>query len=492
MSEKINKTILIAIIFILLIGITLLTQYYGSTDLADYSDTAKFFAGSYSAKIRNSHSYFYGFMLSPLVKLTSSFIGFKITSLIFLMLLIYSIYHITKSKKAFWLALLSPVVWYMAPWISPIQLASLLFLWGYYFITKYEEKGKLKFLFYSGLLVGLSWVVWDTILFFGFFLGIVFLWSKKLSHSIFFLIALLIGLSPRLILDFYLFNFPFFTMMKSTFGTFANVSGGIYGYGALERATAYSSGLIMFLPVFLSIPIYYWKLYRPKFFKQNKKSMIFLTISLLLIFINPQIRYTLLLVPIILVILSKNLTQQQFEKQIAFSLVVIILFIFPTIIQIGYPINNHNYRDFTYVLENSFQVTLDKISDEQLMQQDLKQIIEDYPHEVFVVGNLPDSYQFLAHDYWGDEVKELVSIQDYELFLNNSTILYEKTFRPPPNIQDRRQIWISGGMSKNLNDKTDYDSISLAISIREPIDLKNAVLIKKYNLLYLSKINSDV
>ena len=139
--NKINRKPKFAILLLLacfmLISITLLTHFYGNTDVYDYSDVSKLFAGKYSADIRTSHSYLYGLIHAPYLILFNNYFIFKITSLISLFLIIYSIYVISnKSKKALWLILLSPIVWYMAPWISPIQLASLFFLWAYYFIKQ--------------------------------------------------------------------------------------------------------------------------------------------------------------------------------------------------------------------------------------------------------------------------------------------------------------------------------------------------------------------
>src|SRR3989338_304677 len=92
-------------IFVLIILLTILTQYYGSTDIGDYSDTAKFFAGDYSAKIRSSHSYLLGFVHAPFVALTGSFIFFKITSLLFLGLIILSVYYLSgRQMKYLWVA----------------------------------------------------------------------------------------------------------------------------------------------------------------------------------------------------------------------------------------------------------------------------------------------------------------------------------------------------------------------------------------------------
>jgi len=489
-----NNKKLLVVIFLLLILITLLTKFYGLTDITDYSDTAKYFAGKYSAKIRSSHSYLFGFLHSPFVWLTNNFIIFKITSLIFLGLIIYSVYLINrKDKRTLWLMFLSPIVWYMAPWINPIQLSALLVLWAYFFINKFDKENKIKYLALSGILIGLGWAIWDTIFYFGFLLALCFLYNKKLYHSFYFICFLIIGLLPRLILDYYLFNFPFFSMFKSTLGGFVNLFGGIYNVGLLEASSSYvTGGILMAILVFLTIPIYFWILYKPSFFKENKKIMIFLSLSLLLIFFNPQIRYTLIIIPIMVTLISRNINTKQFKRQIIFSLIILFLFIFPYIIQINYGINsNLDYGikgdDVQYTLQNIFNMNLSKNFKKDILKGDMEKIIEKYPNQTFVVGNVADDYQVLANLYWGGGVKEFVSIQDYNLYLENTNILYEKKFMPIPNIQNRRQIWFAGGMDKNENDDTDYENIEFGIGIEEPINLKEFEVVKKYESLYLSK-----
>ena len=54
---------------------------------------------------------------------------------------------------------------------------------------------------------------------------------------------------------------------------------------------------------------------------------------------------------------------------------------------------------------------------------------------------------------------------------------------PSPKIQDRRQIWIQGGLSKNENDNTDYKNIKYAITFGEEIKEEHFKLIRKYNSL---------
>ena len=208
-----NKTAKLWVIFLFLVALVslvLMTNFYGNTDIYDYSNVAKFFSGDFNARIRTSHSYLYGFIHSPLVDIMNNFFIFKITSLIFLGLIIYSTYLISGgNKKALFLSLFSPIIWFMAPWISPIQIASLLFLWGYYFIKRYDEIPLKTYLFYSGALIGLSWAFWDGILFFMPLFAIIFLYNKRVSNFILFFVFTVVGAMPRLIMDQILFGFAF-------------------------------------------------------------------------------------------------------------------------------------------------------------------------------------------------------------------------------------------------------------------------------------------
>src|SRR3989338_2076851 len=189
-KEKMNKFFnisnkwLVGFVLLILISITFLTHYYGSTDIGDYSDVAKYFAGKLASSIRGSHSYLYGFINAPFVNLTGSFISFKVFSIASLLLLIFSVYYISgKNLRALWLIALSPSVWYLAPWINPIQIASIFLLWGYFYINRYEHSNRTIHLFLSGVFVGLAIAFWDTMVFFGSFLAISFLYNKKIYNG---------------------------------------------------------------------------------------------------------------------------------------------------------------------------------------------------------------------------------------------------------------------------------------------------------------------
>ena len=175
MNKQQKLYLSIGIVFLIFAIATFYTPYYGETDTGSFTSVAKYFGGSYNAKIRSSHSYLWGFVNFPLVELFQSFIGFKIFNLIVLMLIILSVYYISNKKKTSLMILIfTPIIWYMAPYINSIQIASLFFLWSYYFIQKYEEKEKLINLFSSGMLFGLAGAFWHAIFFFGVFLVILF------------------------------------------------------------------------------------------------------------------------------------------------------------------------------------------------------------------------------------------------------------------------------------------------------------------------------
>jgi hypothetical protein len=71
--------------------------------------------------------------------------------------------------------------------------------------------------------------------------------------------------------------------------------------------------------------------------------------------------------------------------------------------------------------------------------------------------------------------------------LDGESTLFSKEITSKSTVQNRREIWIEGGIRKNSNDMTDYESIDLAIGVNEPVSLENFELTKKYNILFVSQ-----
>jgi len=475
-----NRDLIIAGIFLLFL-IAFLTVPHGlldATDVKDYSDTAKFFAGEYSAKHRSAHSVLYGLFLSPLVNLTDSFFFLKFASAFWLALLILSVYYIGgKKKEILWLILLCPLIWFMAPWLSPVPLVALIFLWAWFFIKKFESDEKIKYLIFSGLLLGLSTAIWESALYFSFIFLISFLYNKKLYYSIAFLIALFVGVLPLLIVNQMVFGFAFYSFVKHTSAVFVCLLQGVGIYGQ----DVCSGGTLKLILTILFIPFFIYLFYQNKVFRKYKKTVIFLTISFLFILTNPQTRLVLAIVPIVILVLGNVMNKKQLKIQlIIFAFLSLLVFV-PYLIQIKY---DTNAKYFTPMVENIANLEVYERQGD-LIAEDLNEIGKEYKGESFIVGNNNDNYRTLAHFYWEDEIKEFISIEDYNLFLKGENKIASKRIGSdsPPNI--RREIWIEVGMGKNSNDKTDYENIKYGLSSDE--QMNGFKLVKEYKVLNLFK-----
>ncbi len=482
--SKFNKASLIIIITIfLLLFISLSTKFYGNIDIGDYADTAKFFAGDFQAKLRTSHSLLYGITHAPFVKLTSNLIFFKLSSVLWLSLIILSIYYMSKkNKKTLLLFIASPILWYMAPWINPVQLSSLLFLWAYWFISKYDKTKSIKYLVYSGILAGLSIIFWEAVLYFTAILAICFMFDKKLSHSLWFILALFLGVLPKLIFDQIFFGFFLYSTLKHFFSVVSSI---LYG-GIYNSQGSATFQILSWILVLIIVPFFSYILFTKSFFKDktNKRVAIFIALSVLLILFNAsQVRYTLMIIPIILLVLTPMLTPRQFKIQLVIFLILSLLVINPYLLQIGYETNAKELSSFA---ENILNIQISRNFSEELFQDDLKSIEEDYPNQTFIVTPNPDDYQFLADLYWGNKISEFVSIQDYELYLAGTKVIMQKNVCTNSKIWNRRDICIGISLIKNSADNTDYSSIKYAISLNNS-SLENFKLEKTYKFLSVYK-----
>jgi hypothetical protein len=480
--ELLNKKSKLAVLILLaiLVVLTLTTSFHEETDLGDYLGVAKYFSGDYAAKLRPSHSISYGLLLSPFTSISDNLFFVRLINLTWLLLLILSVYVITeKDSKALFLFIFSPIVWYVAPYISPIQLASLLFLWGYYFLLKYKKEEK-RYLLISGTIIGFATIFWNSALFIIPILILCFFFNKKLSHVLIFLIGLCLGFIPLMITDLYFYKIPFYSFLKFIVATLAfPLFGGIYGHGV-------SKSLFEYIPLLLMFPFYFYLLFKRECFKENKSEVIFITLSYLFILQNPQARYLIFLWPILIIRLSRVINRKQFIKQCAMFAFISLIVVSPYVVQIKYQMYP---PEWSGIIKNVNNISINTSSQPSLALS-LTEITKKYPQEIFVVGNDADDYNILALAYWGKDLKEFVSIQDYLFWKENKTDIWNKKFMPATRLYERRQIWISGGVSKNTNDLTDYKKIRYGIGLGKPLELSNFTFFERYGDLYISKTSS--
>ena len=179
--------------------------------------------------------------------------------------------------------------------------------------------------------------------------------------------------------------------------------------------------------------------------------------------------------------LADFLNEEQFKKQLIIFFIISFIITIPYVLQALSSQKGYSFENVADVISGK---TLEE-PDENLISLDLRNLVQEYPNQIFLVAPNTDDYSRLALAYWGKDVKEFVSIQDYELHLKNESVLFKKKFEVYPKIQDRRTIWIEGGLLKNPNDDTDYSAINYAISLDKPSELENFRLIKKYDSLFL-------
>jgi len=471
--------IIIAVVFLLfmLAFATVPNDMLDATDVKDFSDTAKYFAGDYHASLRASHSVLYGLMLAPYVALTGNFMLLKLSSAFFFVLLILSVYHLSgRDKRTLYLFLASPLIWYMAPWVSPVPLATLFILWAFHFQLKFEREEKVKYAMYSGLLFGLAGAFWATALYLSVIFLLCYYYNKKLRDALLFAVFVIIGFSPAMILDQLLFNFALYSLIKhmSSSLLFA-LYGGIYQQG-------YSTGILNRILVILFVPFSAYLLFNKKMFKENKKTIIFLIASLAFILLNPQIRLVLVIAPIVFVLLANKLNDRKFKIVLALSVILYLLAIMPYLIQIKY---DTNARYLALAVEQFPNIQITNEGRIDLIRADLNEIEKLHPNEIFLVGNENDAYRELAHYYWGIGIKEFVSIEDYLLYQQNKTTIASKKISSSANIPSRREIWFALGIDKSSNFEADYSKINYAIGFEPDFAAREFKQVRKYGILYL-------
>ena len=337
--------------------------------------------------------------------------------------------------------------------------------------------------------MGLSWAVWDTMLYFGVLLTIPFIYDKKVSHLLCLILFVFIGISPRLILNQNLFGFAFFDIIKTIAGNIVRTySGDIHSGKSLDGRTWIDFILILLA----AIPIYSYKIYQKEYFKGNQRSIIFILLGLLLILTNPQIRFVTIILPILIVIISQNMSSENLKKSIIFSLIILFFFMVPLFINLFGSIVDSNVdettpylADFASYVKRINHLEYNSEFNKDLLSSDLNEISSQFPNEVFLVDGAIDYYAALGYVYWGDEIKELVSIEDYQLNKKNMSSIFSRRLSTRSNIPERRQLWLEFGIGSNPYDETDYSSIKYVIGTDGQVNLSNFKLVKRYNVLSL-------
>ena len=449
-----RKAFIISIIIfsLIIILLNLILKKVLFTDVGDYLAVAKYFSNNIVSYIRSTHSWVYGIFLAQFLKIWPSLFFIKVVNSSFLVFTALLLYNITKNRNALLLWALSPVVWFMIPQISPILPSAFLLLLSYKFFKDYESKQRYKYLIYSALPLGLSSILWDTMIPISIIFILTFFFNKQLKEIIIFTIPFSIIFSIRFLVDYTLFNFPFFSLFRF-FG------GSLLVYLRQGNYTYITNPIINYILYLVIISPLLFKIYKTDL-KTHKQELFFLALTLLMfISSSNQLRYVLILAPISILLLSKILTKKEILVSSIISIFLIIFLIYPS------------FADNT----------------EKIIQQDLEQISKDFPNERFFAGHETNSDAYLEYSlvYWGKDIKEIISWQDLQLTLTNKTNYQQHRFQSNSKINNTRNVWLEFGVSRV--DTRTYEDVNYLISNQNTTTLENFELIKSYQALNVFK-----
>lgn len=422
------------------------------TDAPQNINTAKEFAGLATSKVRNFLSYVYPFFIGQFLKAAPSLATVKLINIIWLVFDALLLYYMTKKKESFFIFALSPLTWYMAPWVNPILPVSFFMLLSYHFLKHYmSTKNKLSFIA-SGLSLGIVSALWWPSNYLAVFFIFAFFYNRKILETALYLIPFAATASIRFLIDFYYFNFPFFTSVR--------------GFGSnilffLDKAEIIPgpepSRFLLIISLLLIISPLIFKLYKLNF-RKYRHEVIFLALSTILFFMNLDLRYFITISPMFILLLTPNLTKTEIKLHYIISIFLIIIF-----------------------TASYFGAT-----DDSLIAKDLKQIEKDSDSEIFIVGTegvSEEQAMDLSTLYWGSKIKKFVTYTDYKLSLDDENVYREYSLETSNKINELRKMKIS--ITYLRSDDNDYSDIKDLIIIGDALPPEGFELVKAYNILRL-------
>lgn len=316
------------LVLVLLLFFVALASYVSFSTRVVFHDTPEYFtvtkdlAGFGNTGVYSTHSFVYSLFTSFFVKLLPGFLVIKLVNVFWLFLDTLLIFFFFKDKRVFLLWVFSPLVWLVSVQYSPLLPASFFFLLMYLCFFRWEETGKRSYFVVAGLSAGMTFALYEpSIAILAIFI-ISFFYKKPFLTAVLFLLLALPTFSLRLLTDYFLTGFPFYSLVRY-FGTNIAVVLGLnegtkgFLHGLSSPTTLYS--------LFLIAPLIFL-FYRVNFSK-DKRLILFVLVSSLFLFVrSAYAKYFLLTAPLIFVLLAKVMTKKLIVVNSVVSLVLIALF----------------------------------------------------------------------------------------------------------------------------------------------------------------------
>ena len=292
----------------------------GFHDSGEYITVARALAGYNNIDLFVGHSIVYPAYISIFLNLFPSLLIIRLINISWIILIALLLLYYTKSKKSLLIFMFSPIVWYVGIQTTPVLPASFFFLLSYLLFN--DEKLKYNELL-SGLFLGISCAIYNPMILIAFYFTIIYFWNEKISSFVKFVIPLLVGFSLSLLLDFYYFGMPFYTMIRYIGANLLITIGLRTNHGIFQ---SFSNPETLLLLVFIS-PLLY-KIYKIDYQKYKKEIILILLILLTFYLRESLIKYALIVAPLIIIFLSKIFNREDIKKHILISSIIIIFILF--------------------------------------------------------------------------------------------------------------------------------------------------------------------
>lgn len=469
MIKKDRNIVAIVFIFVLILGVIL--NVYTSqtnirlaeTDADDYLGVAKgihdFNNKDLISPIRGGHSWGYGIILFFILKISYSLTAVKIFNFLLLLFTGLFVYLTTKKTSPFILFVFSPIFWVSSYNITPIMVSAFLLVLFYYSLKKFSDSEKVSYLILGCFLLGLSSLFWIQIILVGPILILILLFDKKSKYLIIGFLSFAGGFLPNSLLEYFLFKFPFFSIIRSALvgvilAKFIKLN--VYE-GFTHNLLAYPLFIIIVSPLFL---YFLGKIFIKKRFKEFT-----ILCSLFLLFLaSVQIRYALFFAPIFFIFIKDNISKKEMIIHLITSFLLIgILF---------YAAFSHTSFD-TYV------------------SNDLKKIGRDFPKQDFIVGiNTFDPYNVDSGGYitmlcWNCGVGRLYNFWEYDSSIKNSTALFSYTFEHEAKYPISKNMRFIGEAFTTEERINEIKTVSYLIEFKNETNYSGFSKLKCYDLICL-------
>jgi len=405
--KNISKYFLI-IFGIVLIGFVLFSVQTTFHDTSEYISVSKYLSGIKNVDIFSTHSLLYPAIISVFLEIWPSFITIKLINCLWLFLISLILFFWLKNYKAFILFVFSPLVWIVSIQTTPILPASFFFLLAWIFLKKININYNLL---YSGLFLGLSCAIYDVMFLIAFVFIIVYFFNKRIWELLLYLIFVFIGFFPRFIFDFFIFNMPFYSLIRF-FGANIIFSLGLSNYSNFQILTN-----LKWLAILIVISPFLFKIYKTA--NKNKQDLIFLGVSFIILLVRTAtLKYFLIIAPIIIIYLSKYMSNKEIKWHCIISVVLIVF--------------------FTWGYFN--------LGQDSLVKSDINKIIEEYNPDYIISG--PFEADYISTFLWKENPK-IIWFEDYQASLENKTVIRKYDFEfNSDKIKLRDKLVISGGFER--------------------------------------------